>query len=121
MQVTSEMMDLISSIEYEIGTSCYNGESYNGWTNEYGCSFRYPLTYETMLDGKPYSSKTRYRMTFEDRVTAENLFTACYKFGANELCIGKAIVDVLNTLERRFGISFNDLEASYQARKKAED
>ena len=50
-KITPEMMDLISRMEYKIGSSCYNADSYNGWTREYGCSFRYPLTYEIMYNG----------------------------------------------------------------------
>ena len=36
-------------------------------------------------------------------INAENLRTVCYKFGANELSIGGAVVDVLNMLEARYG------------------
>ncbi len=36
-----------------------------------------------------------------------------YKFGANHLYIGEAIYNVLKMLEKRYGISFNDLEANH--------
>ena len=38
----------------------------------------------------------------------------CYRFDANELCIGAAIVDVLEMLEERYGIDFNELEKKYE-------
>ena len=102
MKLQKEMISLISDIEYKIGNSCYNGDSYNGWTEEYGCSFRYPIVYETKEEGKVY--------TIDD----SNIKTVCYRFGANELCIGAAIVDVLEMLEERYGIDFNELEKKYE-------
>lgn len=44
-----------------------------------------------------------------------------YKFGANRLYIGEAIVDLLNTLEERYGIDFNELENQYVQRQNKEE
>ena len=43
--------------------------------------------------------------------------TICYKFGANELEIGGAIIGVLNMLKDRYGIDIESLEKEYQKRK----
>ena len=33
-----------------------------------------------------------------------------YKFGSNELYIGKGIIGILEYLEKRYGLDFNQLE-----------
>lgn len=118
MKVTKKMMKLISDIEYEIGGSCYNANSYNGWTDEYGCSFRYPIVYETKIEEKVIPLKTRLRISDNSDITPENLRTVCYKFGSNELCIGAAVVDVLDLLEKRYGLDFAKMESEYIKKQK---
>ncbi len=118
MKVKKQMIPLISAIEYKIGKSCYNAESYNGWTDEYGCSFRYPIVYEVKDEEDDiHIRKTRLSIESTGDINAENLRTVCYKFGANELSIGGAVVDVLNMLEARYGINFEELEKEYQKSK----
>lgn len=41
-----------------------------------------------------------------------------YIVGANYLQIGKGIVDLLEELERRYGLDFNELEKEYQQSKR---
>lgn len=120
MKATKTTMKLISAIEYEIGSSCYNGSSYNGWTDEYGCSFRYPLSYEYKDDdGDICSDRTKLRIEdYFGFINPDNIRTACYKFGANELCIGAAIIDMLTMLEERYELDFEKLEKEYQKRNK---
>lgn len=114
MKVKNSMIPLISDIEYTIGNSCYNGESYNGWTNEYGCSFRYPVVYETKDGEGIHAYKTKRPISMHKDITSKNIKTLCYKFGANELEIGTAIIDVLNMLEDRYGLDFEALEDEYR-------
>lgn len=120
MKPTKETMNLISAVEYEIGSSCYNAESYNGWTDEYGCSFRYPIIFEYKDDdGEIKSWKTRLKISdYEEYLKPENVRTVCYKFGANELCIGGAVIDMLTMLEERYGLDFAKLEKEYQKKAK---
>ena len=121
MEVTKQMIPLISAIEFEIGYSCYNADSYNGWTDEYGCSFRYPLTYEVRdTEGVIHTYKTRFSIV-DEGITPENIRTACYRFGANELEIGGAVIDVLNLLEARYGLDFNALEKAHQEKKPSRE
>lgn len=116
MNITNQMIELISDIEYKIGCYCYNGNSYNGWTKEYGCSFRYPIYYRTMIGDKAVETHTRANIKNRD-ITPENLRTVFYKFGSNHLMIGIAVIDVLNILETRYGIDFNAMEETYQAER----
>ncbi len=118
MQVTEKMIRLISDIEEKIGGSCFNGDSYNGWNGEYGCDFRYPIVYETKHDGGHLRHKTKNTIYDAKDIDAENIMTVCYKFGANELSIGKAIIDILNMLEIRFGLDIESLESRYQDMRK---
>ncbi len=114
MKVTDQLIPLISDIEEKIGSSCYNGESYNGWTGDYGCDFRYPIVYE-IKDGDNYQrQKTKQTISSIGNINAENILTVCYKFGANELSIGKAVIDILNMLEARFDIDIETLEKKHQ-------
>ena len=118
MKIKTNMIPLLSEIEYKIGNSCYNGDSYNGWTDEYGCSFRYPIVYEYKDTDGIHSRKTRTSILSNSDITPENIKTVCYKFGANELEIGRAIIDVLNMLENRYGLDFESLEKEYQKAKE---
>lgn len=103
MKLTKKTIDLICELEKTIGDSCYNPESVNGWTLEEGCSFRYPVTYEAK-DGK--ECKTRCTITDMDK---NRINSVRYKFGANNLFIGNAIIKVLERLERKYNISFDEL------------
>ena len=117
MKIKKSLIPLISDIEYRIGNSCYNGDSYNGWTDEYGCRFRYPIVYETKDHEGIHVRKSRMSIEYNSDITPENIKTVCYKFGANELEIGGAIIGVLNMLEDRYGIDIESLEKEYQKRK----
>lgn len=43
MKKTQNIANLIAELEYIIGDSCYNPNSYDGYTGEEGCEFRYPV------------------------------------------------------------------------------
>lgn len=45
MKLNRELIELICSLEYEIGNQTYNPNSYNGWTGEEGCGFKYSVSY----------------------------------------------------------------------------
>ena len=111
--VNDDTLKLISDIEFIIGNCCYNGDSYNGWTNEYGCSFRYPLSYGVREGRVIQIYKTRSTINNEP-ITEENIKSVAYRFGSNQLEIGSAIIGVLNMLEKRYSIDINALEEKYQ-------
>lgn len=106
MKITKEIAELVFDLEYIIGNSCYNPNSYDGYTGEEGCEFRYPVyAFRSMDDEEP--RKFRGRIV---GIPREQIETVKYKFGSNHLFIGTAILDILDTLEERYGISFDELE-----------
>ena len=60
MEINSNTFTMLCEIEQLIGDSCYNPNSYDGYTEEEGRSFRYPLTYDKKdNEGKSREYKTR--------------------------------------------------------------
>lgn len=45
MIVDKNIAELICALEFEKGNQTYNANSYNGWTGEEGCGFKYPVNY----------------------------------------------------------------------------
>ena len=43
MKLNRSMCELIAELEYIIGSECYNPNSYDGWNDVEGRSFRYPI------------------------------------------------------------------------------
>ena len=46
----------------------------------------------------------------EANITAGSVEYMKYKFGSNELFIGKGLIHILEYLEDRYGLDFNELE-----------
>lgn len=104
MKLTKKTIKLICELEAIIGDECYNPNSYDGWTLEEGCSFRYPVTFDDKA-GNEYKRKYDLNAC----INKDNLHTMRYKFGSNNLFIGNAIVKVLERLEQKYGINFDEL------------
>ena len=79
MKLTKKTIQLICELERIIGDECYNPNSFDGWTLEEGCAFRYPVSYENK-DGK--DCKTRYIINDMDK---DHINSIRYKFGSNNL------------------------------------
>lgn len=109
MVIDKKMVELICELEYIVGSQTYNPNSYNGWTGEEGCGFKYPVNYcKTKKDLNDHVlSKTKYRI---DKINPDCIGTMKYKFGSNHLYIGDGIVAVLEHLEELYGLDFNELE-----------
>lgn len=109
MKVDKNMTNIICNIEYIIGDETYNPNSYNGWTCEEGCSFRYPVNYCKNKEDleEEILSKTKYKI---DNIDPECINTMKYKFGSNHLYIGNGIVKALEFLEKRYNLDFVALE-----------
>lgn len=103
MKLKKATIDLICELERIIGDECYNPNSFDGWTLEEGRSFRYPVSYEDK-DGKGH--KTRYRVENMDK---DHVNSIRYVFGSNNLFIGSAIVKVLERLEQKYDLDFDEL------------
>lgn len=106
MKLTKATTKLICDLEYIIGNQCYNPNSLNGYTMEEGCEFRYPVYYENK---EGVDTRTRYGITDIDK---SKINTIRYKFGSNHLYIGIAIQKVLERLESKYGLDFNELTKS---------
>ena len=104
MILNNEMAKVIAKMEYLVGENCYNPNSYDGYRDEYGCWFRYPVHVRDE-DG----SQWKYRGAISE-ISAETVDSMHYKFGTNRLYIGDALVAVLRFLEDRYDIDFNELE-----------
>lgn len=112
MKITKEMADLIFEIEYLVGKECYNPNSYDGYTGSEGCSFRYPVY---VYPNKDAETPEKYRgrineSTWMPHVEPDMVRSMRYKFGSNNLYIGEGIINILEYLEQRYNINFNDLE-----------
>lgn len=103
MEINKSIVQLITELEYLVGHQCFNPNSYNGYTGDEGCTFRYPVTYTNKNN---IERRTKLKITDAD---GKSISTMCYKFGSNQLYIGDAIVKVLNHIEDRCGININEL------------
>lgn len=110
MNVDKNMTTIICDIEHIIGNKTYNPNSYNGWTCEEGCSFRYPVNYCKDKKALEEESLIRTKYIIED-IEPECVNTMKYKFGSNHLYVGSGIVKTLEFLEKRYNLDFNALEA----------
>lgn len=109
MKLNKQIANLIYELEHIIGRSCYNPNSYNGYTGEEGCSFRYPVCIYNPEDD--CLEKTWSKV---DNIPAKYVNTMKYMFGSNHLFIGAALINILTTLENRYELDFNELEKQYQ-------
>lgn len=109
MKLDQNIANLVCELEPTIAWKCYNPNSYNGWSGEYGCSFRYPVWYKDFKHSSPLSD-----------VSPDEIKELHYKFGSNILSIGEGLLGILRVLERRYGLDINALEDAYQ-QKLAEE
>ena len=110
MNLTTKSAQLICELEFYIGKQCYNPNSCDGWTGVEGCEYRYPVYAYDGTDIKKFRGKVAERAA---NVSEETVRTMKYKFGTNHLFIGNGIFDLLNALEKRYGIDFDKLEEEY--------
>ena len=116
MKITNEIAELICNLEFLIGSECYNPNSYDGWTGDEGRDFRYPVYIYPNEDaddpikikGNVASSPT-YK-SYDGKLNEDNIRSMKYKFGSNHLFIGTGLINVLNYLEEKYDIDFNELE-----------
>lgn len=117
MIVDKNIANLIGVLEYKIGCETYNPNSYNGWTGETGCGFKYPLNYCKSKADLEARQLTKTRICIE-HIDPECVGTMKYAFGSNHLYIGDGLVNVLKYLEEIYGIDFNMLEEKRKRKNK---
>lgn len=106
MKKNIKMANLIFEMEYLVGRECYNPNSYDGYTGGEGCSFRYPVY---ILEKEGDQDLSKHWGTISG-VAYKNITTMKYKFGSNHLFIGNSLIAILEMLEDRYGIDFDELE-----------
>lgn len=114
MKLTKKMCKMIAELEYLIGSECYNPNSYDGWNEIEGCAFRYPINVPAPGKNGEYI-KIRSEINDTILINQKDISPSMvsymkYKFGSNELYIGQGLIDVLEYLENRYDLDFNELE-----------
>ena len=119
MKLDKKMAKLICELEYCIGNECYNPNSYDGWTGTEGCEFRYPVNIRVQKDD---GELTKIWGNIGERfpsIGPEAIATMKYRFGSNHLFVGLGIKELLEELEKRYDLDFNELEKQRKVKKKA--
>ena len=103
----NKLIQPIVDLENLIGNQCYNSNIQNyrwgEWVGD-GREFKYPIKY-LCRDGS--LKKEKY---MKKDFNADEIMSAFYPFGANDLYIGKSIFKLLDYLENRYGLNFVELE-----------
>ena len=109
MEIDKNITEVICDLEYKIGYQCYNPNSYNGYTDEEGCEYKYPVQYCKNVKelNEEQWTKTKSKI---DNIQPECIGSMRYAFGSNHLYVGDGIVEMLKYLEKRYGLNFNELE-----------
>lgn len=115
MKLTKRIIELICELEEIIGEQCYNPNSYDGWTLEEGCAFRYPVTFDD-TDGNEHKGK----YYLKGYINKDNLHTMRYKFGSNNIFIGNAVRKVLERLETKYNLDFEELTKTKKFNKPSQ-
>ena len=113
MNLNEKTARLICVLEYDIGNQCYNPNSYDGWADTEGCEFRYPVC---ALNKPDDVELTKFRGNVGKcaaSISENTVRSMMYRFGSNHLYIGLAIRDLLNHLEERYDIDFEQLENDF--------
>lgn len=114
MRLTKKICKMIAELEYLIGSECYNPNSYDGWNDIEGCDFRYPINVpHPKCDGEYI--KIRGKICDSIMINPKDISPSLvsymkYKFGSNELYIGQGLIGILEYLEDRYELDFNELE-----------
>ena len=88
-----------------------NSNSYDGYTDIEGLDYRYPVKVYKNENMKTYRRRT-------PSISPSEVHTIKYVFGFNHLFIGKEIYNILNELEKRYGLDFNKMKEELRNNKK---
>lgn len=118
-EMTENIIELVSELEYLIGSECYNPNSYDGYKDIEGCAFRYPVMIPSK-DGKFQKIRRNIQKTgliSKADLTCDALTYMKYRFGSNELFVGKGLLNILGFLEDRYNLNFEELEIERKIKK----
>ena len=118
MKLTKKTINLICDIESIIGNYCWNPNSAYGE----GDYIRYPVWANVTKKEVNIETNKKEKIKIWRKLSDKNLNkikptlkpeeieTLEYHFGANELVIGRAIIDILEFIEDRYNVDFVELE-----------
>lgn len=104
MSMTQERAELIAKLEDLSAVWVYNK------SNNYGKGgfYHYPVTYRNpACNNDLFDGRDGYP------IMPETVDSLRYEFGANKYFIGSALDSVLDYLEKRYNLNFDQLEADY--------
>ena len=81
-----------------------------------GCEFRYPINIRNQ-NGEFIKVRTNINTTAlleKKDITPDAIKYMKYKFGSNELFIGLGLIHVIEFLEERYDLDFNELEKQHK-------
>lgn len=114
MKLKKELVPVLADMEYLIGKECYNPNSYDGWNDVEGCGFRYPVTMWFPARDRFLKFKDNINGILDIYENEEELIEAVtymkYRFGSNELFIGRGLQNILEYIENRYDLDFAELE-----------
>lgn len=115
MKLTHEMVNLICDLEYKLGSHCVQEKSLTDDQLEY----RYPVSIfvDDPNDEENFGHKEKIRKNVRYancEIYDGAITTLQYNMGRNTLNVGQAIIDMLELLEKRYGLDFNKLEKEHR-------
>ena len=114
MKIDKDTLELITKIERIIGSQCYNPNPHKGCKKK-DEKCRYSVSYR-----KDSRDKTLYKSESGlEGFSKYQIQNAQYAFGYHNLLIGEAILKVLDELETRYNLDFNELEKERTKRRKS--
>lgn len=103
IQEDEKYRELIGKMESIIGNYCYNKYIQNygpgGVYEGEGRQIKYPITY--------YIGSIKNKCHDCDYIPTSSLITGYYAFGANSLAIIKALAEIIELLEREYGLKLD--------------
>lgn len=96
----------LSSLYSELEEILAGASDSSGYTKGAGVNKRYPITVPHLdgTVGKPYY------LSIGSGTTPEEFMNAYYSFGVHKFYTGKTLIEIIEFLEQRYGIDFEQLE-----------
>lgn len=116
MAISQYRIELIEELEYIASKNCHNRFTQNSDGTD-GRTYRYPVHMDNPND---HYAEYIYRGILNGS-NQRSLGTLHYEFGANDFYIGDALNQILDYLESRYDIDFDNMEMQYQYSNDDED
>lgn len=114
MKFDKNTMELISDLEYIIGSQWIGPQTIKTVKGNKDRRFRFPVSYRI---NKKDKELTKEKEELKD-LSLKQIQTLEYMFGSHQLFIGDGILGILKELEDRYELDFNELEKERTKRRK---